>query len=348
MVRGLLDWFGLVEAHHGHHHGDRPHDHGHSHPHGHVHTHGVIDPTIATTARGIAAIKWSFLVLFLTAVMQAVVVWMSGSVALLADTIHNVADASTAIPLWIAFVLARRPPSPRFTFGLGRVEDLAGVAIVLVILSSALVALWEAIDRLIHPAPITNLLAVALAGITGFVGNEVAAYIRIKTGREINSAALIADGYHARIDGLTSLAVVLGVAGVWAGFAKADPLAGVLITGMIFGIVWQSAKAVITRMLDGVEPGLVRELEHAAEHAEGVSRVQLVRARWIGHRLHAEMTLAIDDALSVVESNRLSETIREHARAHLPALASLHVEVTPASSDGSAKHRPETKAEHSH
>jgi cation diffusion facilitator family transporter len=252
------------------------------------------------------------------------------------------------MPLWIAFILARRPPSPRFTFGLGRVEDLAGVAIVLVILSSALVALWEAVDRLVHPSPITSLLAVALAGITGFAGNEVAAYIRIKTGRAIDSAALIADGYHARTDGLTSLAVVLGAAGVWAGFPKADPLVGILITGMIFGIVWQSAKAVLIRVLDGVEPSVVNELEHAAAHAKGVSHVESVRARWIGHRLHAEMTLAIDDALSVVESNRLSEAIRGHARGHLPALATLHVEVTPASSDGSANHRPETKAEHSH
>ena len=293
------------------------------------HTHGVVDPTIATTARGIWAIKWSFLILAATAALQLVVVYVSDSVALLADTIHNVADAGTAIPLWVAFVLARRKPTQTFTYGYGRVEDFAGLAIVLIILSSALVAGYEAIDRLFHPHPVKHLGWLAAAGVIGFLGNEAVAVFRIRIGREINSAALIADGYHARTDGLTSLAVVLGASGVWIGYTLADPIIGLIITVVILGIVWQSAKAVLTRMLDGVERSTIDELRHAAQHAKGVGSVEWVRARWLGHRLYAEMTLAVDPALSLADARKVAEDVKEQSRVHLPALASLHVELVP-------------------
>ncbi|TIV42359.1 MAG: cation diffusion facilitator family transporter, partial [Mesorhizobium sp.] len=192
MLTRILDWFGFGS--HGHDHG-RHGGHGHDGPHGH--THGVIDATIATTERGIWAIKWSFVILAITAALQLAVVLFSGSVALLADTIHNIADATTAIPLWIAFVLARRGPTRTFTYGLGRVEDLAGIVIVLIILASALVAGYEAIDRLFNPQPVRFLGWLAAAGVIGFLGNEAVAVFRIRVGRQINSAALIADGYHA-------------------------------------------------------------------------------------------------------------------------------------------------------
>ncbi|RUW81900.1 cation diffusion facilitator family transporter, partial [Mesorhizobium sp. M1E.F.Ca.ET.063.01.1.1] len=275
MMDKVRDWFGFGPVSQGF--GGHGHDHGEG---GHGHTHGVVDPTIATTTRGIWAIKWSFVVLAITSMLQLVVVFLSGSVALLADTIHNVGDAVTAIPLWIAFMLARRKPSKTFTYGLGRVEDLAGIIIVLIILFSAIVAGYEAIDRLIHPQPIALLGWVAIAGLIGFLGNETVAVFRIRVGREINSAALIADGYHARTDGFTSLAVVLGAAGVWAGFPLADPIIGLLITVAIFAIVWQSSNAVLTRMLDGVEPGVVEEINHAAEHVKGIERIAQVQARW--------------------------------------------------------------------
>ena len=210
MIARVLDWFGFGSHGHG--------QHGHDHDHAHGHTHGVVDPTITTTARGIWAIKWSFLILAATAALQLVVVFVSDSVALLADTIHNIADAGTAIPLWVAFVLARRKPTQTFTYGYGRVEDFAGIVIVLIILFSALVAGYEAIDRLFHPHPVMKLGWLAAAGVIGFLGNEAVAIFRIRVGRQINSAALIADGYHARTDGLTSLAVVLGAFGVWMGF----------------------------------------------------------------------------------------------------------------------------------
>jgi cation diffusion facilitator family transporter len=322
MLAKALDWLGFSShGSHGRGHGHHDHDHG-SH---HGHTHGVIDPTIATTARGIWAIKWSFVILGITAVLQMVVVAVSGSVALLADTIHNVGDATTAIPLWIAFLLARRKPTPTFTYGYGRVEDFAGIAIVLIILFSAIVAGYESIDRLIRPKPIANLGWVTLAGIIGFIGNEAVAVFRIRVGREMNSAALIADGYHARVDGLTSLAVVLGAAGVWLGFPLADPIVGLLITAAIFGIVWQSARAVLTRMLDGVEPGVLAEIRHAAEHVPGLKQIHDVKARWLGHRLHADVTIGVDPGASLGEATAIADAFKRELSAHMPALAAANV-----------------------
>jgi cation diffusion facilitator family transporter len=328
MLRTALTWLGFAEAADHCHRADKDHPHAHHHGvDGHGHAHGVIDPSIATTARGIWAIKWSFAILAITAAAQMVVVVLSGSVALLADTIHNLGDAGTAIPLWIAFALARRPPSPRFTYGYGRVEDLAGVVIVGIILFSAIVAGWEAIDRLLEPRPIALLGWVALAGILGFAGNEAVAVFRIRVGRAIESAALVADGYHARVDGLTSLAVVLGALGVWLGFPLADPIVGLVITAMIFGIVWQSAKAVFTRLLDGVDPHITAELRHAAEHVPGITAIDEARARWVGHRLHAETAIVVDAELPVREAAVLAEKLRAEARHHLPALSRFRVEI---------------------
>jgi len=323
VLRSILAWFGFVETADRHQH----HDAGHAHDGaaGHRHTHGVVDPTLATTARGIWAIKWSFVILAITAILQFVAVLATGSVALLADTIHNVGDAATAVPLWIAFLLARRKPSPRFTYGYGRAEDLAGVAIVLIILISAIVAAYEAIDRLIHPQPIIYVGWVALAGVIGFIGNELVAVFRIRVGREINSAALIADGYHARTDGLTSLAVVAGAVGVWVGFPVADPIVGLLITLAIFGIVWQSAKAVFTRMLDGVEPSITAEIRHAAAHVSAIRHVLDVRARWLGHRLTAELDVALDGEATLREADEIAAQLERELCAHIPTLSAARI-----------------------
>lgn len=318
----ILDWLGF---------GDQKRERGqsgsgHGHSGGaHGHTHGVIDATIATTTRGIWAIKWSFIILAITSALQIMVVIATGSVALLADTIHNVGDATTAIPLWIAFVLARRKPSKTFTYGYGRVEDLAGIVIVLIILFSAVIAGYEAINRLIHPQPITQLLWVGIAGVIGFIGNEVVAVFRIRVGREIESAALIADGYHARTDGLTSLAVVLGAVGVWAGFPLADPIIGLLITIAILGIVWQSSKAVLTRMLDGIEPEIIEEIRHAAEHVPGVKRIIDTRARWIGHRLHTDVSIDVGNDLSLTEAKSIASSLHQELLGHLPALRTTSI-----------------------
>jgi cation diffusion facilitator family transporter len=335
MFNKMLDWLGFGEAGHGRHshgdHGHGGHSHGgHSHGEGgHGHTHGVIDPTLATTSRGIWAIKWSFIMLAATAAFQMVIVYFSGSVALFADTIHNIGDAGTAIPLWVAFTLVRRKPSLRFTHGLGRVEDIAGVIIVAIILFSAIVAGWESIDRLISPKEIAFLGWVTAAGIIGFIGNEAVALFRIRVGREIDSAALIADGYHARVDGLTSLAVVLGALGVWLGFPLADPIVGLVITAMILGIVWQSGKAVFTRMLDGTEPEVIHQIEHVTEHVEGIRGVEEVRARWLGHRLTVELDIAVDSAASLTEADQIANALEKELAGHIPALGRAVIRVRP-------------------
>jgi cation diffusion facilitator family transporter len=321
---------------------DRSEEHPHVHPHGHGeygHTHGAVDPTIATSERGIWAIKWSFVGLMVTALLQLVVVLMSGSVALLSDTIHNFGDAATAVPLGIAFALTRLGVSRRFTFGYGRVEDLAGVIIVLIILFSAVVAGYQAIERIINPQPIGMLWAVAVASVLGFIGNEAVAVFRIRVGRQIVSAALVADGYHARTDGWTSLAVLLGAIGVWLGYPLADPIVGLLIAAAILLIVWQSGKAVFTRLLDGVEPEAIEEIRHAACHVPGVEDVSEVRARWLGHRLHAEVNVAVDPDLSVDEGHAIAREVNHQLLHHLSYLSGAVIHVDPVQEAGEEHHR---------
>jgi cation diffusion facilitator family transporter len=333
---------------HGHaHDSDGAHEHGHvhesegAHEHGHGHTHGVVDPSITSSARGLWAVKWSFIGLLATATVQLIVVTISGSVALLADTIHNFGDAATALPLAIAFLFTRRPTTRRFTYGFGRVEDLAGLAVVLTILASAAVAFYQAIHRLLHPEPVSHLAAIVAASIVGFLGNEAVAVFRIRVGKEIGSAALVADGYHARTDGWTSLAVLVGAVGVYAGFPKADPIVGLLITVAILGIVWQSVKAIFARMLDGVEPEVVDEVTDAATHVSGVLDVTDVRARWIGHRLHAEVNVSVDPRVTVEAGHAIAKEVEHQLRHHLALLDEATVHVDPVTEAGNVFHRVE-------
>lgn len=304
----------------------------------HDHIHGVIDPTLTTTARGIWAVKVSFIGLMLTAIMQVVIVYFTGSVALLADTVHNFGDATTAIPLWIAFRLARRKPSKRFTYGYGRVEDLAGTIIVLIILVSAIVSGYQSIARFINPQGVQYLGAVAIASLLGFIGNEAVAIFRIRVGREIESAALVADGYHARIDGLTSLGVLFSVIGLWLGFPLADPIVGLIITIAILRIVWESSKMVFSRLLDGVDPEVVVEIRHAASHCPSVLDVTNVRARWLGHRLHAEVNVTVSERLSVTEGHNVALQVRHEILHHLSYLSNVIVHIDPADASGEEFH----------
>lgn len=322
--------------------------HGHGHGHGHAgsgkirsiirevfapHSHDAadsIDDVLESSRIGIRAVKISLIALGVTAIAQLAIVAVSGSVALLADTIHNFSDALTAIPLWIAFVLGRRVATRRYTYGYGRAEDLAGLFVVAMIALSALIAGIEAVRRLIDPVPIEHLGWVAAAGLVGFVGNELVALYRIRVGRQIGSAALVADGLHARTDGFTSLAVVIGAGGVALGFPLADPIVGLIITAAILVVLRSAARDVFRRLMDGVEPDFVEAAEYALMQEAGVIAVRSVKMRWIGHRLHADAELDIDPATSLVDAHRLAHRA-EHTLTHaVPKLSTALIHAYPA------------------
>ena len=193
------------------------------------------------------------------------------------------------------------------------------------------------------PTPFT--ISVIVASVIGFLGNEAVAIFRIKVGKEIGSAALIADGYHARVDGLTSLAVLLGAMGVWLGYPLADPIVGLLITVAIFRIVWESSKAVFIRLLDGVDPEVIDEIKHAVNHTSGVHDITEVRVRWLGHRLHAEINIAVRPELSVEDGHEISKEVRHQLLHHLRYLSNATIHIDPANASGEEYHRI---VEHAH
>jgi len=315
------------------------HDHGLKHLHHHAHSQA--DPALLVAERGIWAVKISFIALLATALIQVAIVLLSGSMALLADTVHNLGDAATAVPLWVAFRLGQRPVTDRFTYGYGRAEDLAGLVVVLVIVASAVFTGYESVMRLFQPRSVGFLWAVALASLIGFLGNEAVAVFRMRIGREIGSAALVADGYHARADGLTSLAVLLGAVGVWAGYPRADPLVGLLITVAILQIGWKSGRVVLTRLIDGVDREVVDEVRDAAARAPGVEEVAGVKVRWLGHRLHAEINVIVDPDLSVERGHDIAKEVSHQLLHSLPYLSDATVHVDPPRAPGEAYHRVE-------
>lgn len=282
-----------------------------------------------TSARGIWALKISLAGLLATALIQAAVVAVSGSVALLADTLHNVADALTSVPLWIAFRLGRRGRTARFSYGYHRAEDAAGLAILIVILASAVWAGYEVVSRFLVQVVPTHLWLAMAAAVVGAVGNEAVARVRLRVGREIGSAALVADGQHARIDALTSLAALAGLGGVALGFPVADPVAGLLITLAIVGILWSVSRDVLARFMDAIDPELLSRIARISGGVPGVKEVYDVRGRWVGHHLYAEETVSVEGSLSVIEGHRIAEEVR-HALLHdVPHFADVIIHVDP-------------------
>ncbi len=350
-------------ADHGHDHpaqpGDNPghlhSDHGHDGDHGHGHGHGSgvwsrarhllselvgghshdaadqVDEALEADAAGRRALLISLAGLAVTAAIQAVVVVASGSVALLGDTLHNVADALTAVPLLIAFRLARRPPTKRYTYGYGRAEDLGGLFVVAMITLSSALAAYVAIDRLLHPRQVSHLWAVAAAGLVGFAGNELVARYRITVGRRIGSAALVADGLHARTDGFTSLAVLLGAAGVAAGWAPADPVVGLVITVAILGVLRSAIGQVGSRLMDAVDPVLVDQATAAVSSVAGITAVRELRIRWIGHTLRAEADVTVADDLTLLQAHDLAHHAETHLLDQVRRLTAATIHTSPAS-----------------
>ena len=346
-----------------HHHPSHPHDHEDHHvhqplveSHHHVHAHGLrglvgslvrphshdpadsVDDALEGSAEGARAVAISLFGLGTTAVLQLVVAILTGSVGLLADTIHNFADASTAAPLWLAFSFSRRAPNRRYTYGYGRGEDLAGVFVVAIIATSAVVAAWQSIDRLLHPRAISHLEWVAAAALLGFIGNEFVARYRIRAGERIGSAALIADGYHARTDGFTSLAVLLGAAGAWFGFPELDAIVGLAITVAILFVLKDAVVHIWRRLMDAVDPEILDRLEVAARTAHGVLDVSSIRVRWIGHNMHAEVLIVASGEITLGQAHEIGEEAR-HAMLHaVPKLAGVTVHVDPLHPDGHDAH----------
>lgn len=333
---------------HGHdqgqeHHGHEHHGHGRrrslAHRLGHLltpHSHDSadkVDSALESSREGMRALWISLVALGATAAAQLVVVLMSGSVALLGDTMHNVADALTAVPLGVAFYLGRRAATRRYTYGFGRAEDIAGIVIVLTIAGSAGYAGYTAVRRLLDPADVTHLPWVAAAGLIGFLGNELVARYRITVGRRIGSAALVADGLHARTDGFTSLAVLLSAGGVAVGWRWADPVVGLLITAAILLVLKDAAREVYRRLMDAVDPAVVDAAERVLADTPGVLGVNRLRMRWIGHQLHAETDVMVDDALTVLDAHRIAVDA-EHRLLHaVPRLTAATIHTDPAHAD---------------
>ncbi|TDD24724.1 cation diffusion facilitator family transporter [Nonomuraea diastatica] len=335
-----------------------PPQHGHGHGHGHEqargrrllsklrhvitpHSHDSADKTdtaLESSSRGMRVLAISFAALIATALVQAVIVALSGSVALLGDTLHNFADALTAVPLAIAFSLGRRAATRRFTYGYGRAEDLAGVVIVLLIGASAALAGFEAVKRLINPADMQALGLVAAAGVVGFLGNEWVARYRIRVGREIGSAALVADGLHARTDGFTSLAVLLGAGGAALGFPLADPIVGVLITVAICFVLRDAAREIYHRLMDAVDPKLIAQAEEILAAVSGVERVGTVRLRWVGHALRAEVEIGVRHDASLIEAHAVAVEAEHRLMHELPRLRAATVHADPDGPAGTDHH----------
>jgi cation diffusion facilitator family transporter len=331
------------EHEHSHSH-DHPHQHDHDHSSGlwgwvntifHLHGHSeqraalANDQAIHDNAMGIRTIWWALAILAFTSLLQIAIFWASSSVALLADTVHNIGDALNSVPLLIAFYLARRVANRRYSYGYGRAEDVAGVLIVLSIAFSAGVIFWESIQKLLSPEPLTNLGWVAAAAIIGFIGNELVAMLEIRIGRAIDSAAMVADGLHARTDGLTSLGVLLAVAGTWLGYPIVDPIIGILIGVTILFITRDAAVTIWYRLMDAIDPALLEQAEKVVQDQRQIKEVSWLRMRWMGHRLHADLGIAVDPQLTTAASHQVAEELR-HALYHtFPHLAEVVVHVDP-------------------
>ncbi len=344
----------MTDEHRGHGH------HGHGAGHGHAHPAGLrdlvrsfvvphrhdpadsVDQALGASAQGVRAVEISFGVLGLTALIQAFVVALSGSVALLADTLDNFSDAFTALPLWVAFSLGRRPPTRRFTYGYGRSEDLAGIFVVTLIALSGALTAWQSIERLIQPHDVEHLPYVMAAALVGVAGNEVVAQYRLRVGRRIGSAALEADGRHARTDGVASFAVLIGAIGVAFGAQWADPVVGLLVSVVIFLVLIKTASSIGQRLMDAVDPALVTQAERILGHVNGVVSVGDVRIRWVGHRLHAEIRLVVDRGLSVVAAHDVAERSYHELLHRLPRLSDAIVHTDPSDRNGCDPHA-ETK-----
>lgn len=281
------------------------------------------------TTQGIRTVWLALFGLILTTGIQASVVAISHSTALLADMVHNLGDTVNEIPLLLAFYLARRVATTRYTYGYGKAEDIAGIVVVASLTFSAGYTLYEAISRFIHPEPFHNLGWVALASLVGFVGNETIAVMQIRVGRQIGSATMVADGLHTRTDGFASLAVLVAVAGAWLGFPIVDPIIGLVIGITIAVIAVDACKMIWYRLMDAVDPSLVAHIHTLVAAVAQVQQVDGVRVRWHGHKLLSELTVTVPASLTIAQADAIRTAITASIQHHHPQMASVAIVFIP-------------------
>lgn len=297
--------------------------------HLHPHSHQAEGAPFIENEEGIRVVWLALAALGITSILQVIIVLASGSVALFADTAHNIVDGLNSIPLLMAFYLAHRSATRRYTYGYARAEDVAGIFIVLSIAVSAGVIFWESLQKLLHPAPLDNLGWVAAAAVIGFLGNEAVAQLQIRTGRKIGSAALVADGLHARTDGFTSLAVLIAVGGSWIGLPIIDPLIGLLIGITILFITRDAAIRIWQRLMDAIEPEIMEQTEAVIRQQPEVKALRHLRMRWLGHTLYAEVQIAVDPSLTTDETFHITEHLRHDLFHEVNHLAEVVVNIEP-------------------
>ncbi|MBE3558340.1 MAG: cation transporter [Ktedonobacteraceae bacterium] len=328
--------------HHDHEHYNHDDQHGHTHEeehkpghaHGHGHEHGKVEAELYSNRAGLRAVQISTAGLLLTALLQFGIVLIGGSAGLFADALHNLSDVLTTVALWIAFVISNRAANARYTYGYHRAEDLAGIFIVLVIIASAVAGAVESLQKLTSGEAPTQLVLSMAAALVGVAGNEIVAQYKISVGKRINSVPLIADGQHSRIDGLTSLAAFLGLVGVAFGLRIADPIAGLVITVVIIGIVYTTTRSVLSRLLDSVDPHIVPTILDTASEVAGVEAVTSPRARWVGHSLHVSLNIEVDPDLTLVKAHEIAEEVRHRLFHRIEGVSEVLIHTDPSSHRG--------------
>ncbi|MGZ3602678.1 MAG: cation diffusion facilitator family transporter [Ktedonobacterales bacterium] len=296
---------------------------------GHGHSHLPGNTMAASTEEGLRVVAIATAGMFLVAGVELAIFAISQSAGLLSDALHNLGDVLTTAALWVAFLIARRPPTKRYTYGFSRAEDLAGAFIALVITVSAGAAAFESYRRLVTHAMPTQIGLGIAAALFGFVGNEVLAEYKIRAGRRLNSAPLVADGQHSRADGLTSLAAAVGLLLTWFGWRQADPIAGLLISVAILYILIDVGREVLHRLLDAVDPAIVDEVREHALSVPGVREVEDIRARWAGRQLYVALNLGADATMTLAQAHAIAERVRQEVLAHVAGAAKVDIHVDP-------------------
>lgn len=294
------------------------------------HSHGIAPVASPEgTKAGLRAIRISAAVLAIAAAAQLIVVFLTGSAGLFAAALDNLGDVISTIALAIAFSAARRASDNRYTFGYQRLEDLAGVIVILVIWASAGLSAWQSFRKLTGDRTVTAVGIGMGVALLGALGNEIVARYKISVGRRIGSEPLIADGKHARTDALASIAAFVGLLGVQLGFKPADPIAGLVITLAIVRIAYDASRHVLARLLDAVDPDVVQRIAHIAGETPGVTATGRVQARWAGRSLYVTLTVAADGALPLRAAHEIAETVHHNLIHEFPGIAQVDVHVDP-------------------